>query len=279
VTVDVYSKDSLEAALRNASPTEAVARLWTWLHGNLQDLGSQDETIPAFRRKALALPPLRRMSDDTRAEILERPLENAAVALARFGQGFEEGPSFWTARTYGIDGTEVIVTWRARTLADCVHPSRGPSAANEHPSLSTLVPRLSVCPVSLDRVRLEVLHPDETMELSLRSLQRGVTEPFELDVHLDTLGKHGITGWVTDDERKVGCLVAEHAEQPDVDGCVRAAELAVAKAAGRSNILLLPELAATPRVVDALSVALENAGRAPRTHRRGAVPPDARRRA
>lgn len=267
-----------------ASPlTRSIAVLWTWLDRHLLTLGSLREKPGAIRSAALRSEGFAGdVTDDVLAWVSEEPLRNAAELLARMELYLVPREGLLAERVPSIDGSEVVVAWRDPALAIAVQPSERPEhddprlhderppSADEHPSLSTLAPRLSVSPVYLRGIEVELLATDSKhWHSSQTKLRTGVTEPaYRLAVHLDTLGPHGMSGWKGDDERSIGCFEPATIIPEDHQRCEDAARLAVRRAAGESTVLVMPELSATPRVHSAIVAELRRMAEEEKKERR-----------
>jgi hypothetical protein len=268
-------RDELLDALEEAGGSRAhtIAVLWTWLARHPQLLTSLREKAPAIRDVAAEMDRRGEVVDDTLLWIEQSPLpRNAVVLLALIEIQLSREMARETRRasmlmlSKGVDRTPVIVHWRNPSLAIAAHTPHYPfpPAAVTQPSLSAFAPRLRVCPVEKHEVRLQVLSTDgPEWEAALRRLDLGLSSyPAPLQVHLDTLGDHGMSGWRPTGYR-VGCYHPSEIDAADERECIKAAQKAVCKAAGRPAVLLMPELAATPRVREAISAQIASQSNAP----------------
>ncbi|HWX43801.1 MAG TPA: hypothetical protein VNY52_00595 [Solirubrobacteraceae bacterium] len=252
--------DQVRAAAGAEDLVRVVAILWTWLEQHLTDLGSLQAKPTAIR--AVALKSSFAEVDDGECEKLrERPLAGAAELLARIGNHLQpQGGVTVAQRTTGFDECPVVVVWKAPALAKRAGGGDGPPAKIEHPSLLALAPRLAVCPLDVLELGLKVHRPDgEAWKLAMATLERGLMgEAPSLAVHLDTLGAHGMSGWIEIGEPHVGYFCAERIDKDDELRCIEAAREAVVRASGGPAILIMPELAATPPVVKGIKDALRS---------------------
>ncbi len=262
--------DQARASRARTDLTRTVAVLWTWLERHMQLLGSLLEKSPAIRAAAMAAPAFAELDDATLAALEREPLRNAAELLARIDLSLVDHKTFILDRAYDVDGNEVFVAWRSPSLAIAAHKDREdvekdrpvPPEAMAHPSLSTLAPNLLVCPVVIGGkgahgIKLKVPDMEGQEWLAARKrLDAGMAgHPMLMKIHLDALGEHGMSGWLPTGER-VGCFDPEQIKAEDEVCCIAAVEEAVRCAAGTSSVLLMPELAATPKVLGALERAL-----------------------
>jgi predicted amidohydrolase len=249
--------DALGEARGDLARTVAV--LWTWLARHPQQLGSLHAKAPAIADAAAKVRPFTAIDEDTLCWLRKEPLHNAAVLLTRIDRQLIKRKAPLLIATSGVDGTPVIVAWREPSLAIAVHEGSKatsrpvPPATQTQPSLSAFAPGLLVSPVDVDGIKLEVLELAGTgWDAAMRRLDKGMVPPKPgLCVHLDTLGDHGMSGWSSTGQR-IGCYDPGGIDAADERRCIEAAEAAVRAAAGRSTVLLMPELAATPRVLEAV---------------------------
>jgi hypothetical protein len=261
-------RDELLGALEEVGGNRAhtVAVLWTWLARHPQLLTALHDKAPAIRDAAAAMDRRGEVIDDTLGWIEQSPLvKNAVVLLALIEIQLSREMVRETRRasmlmlSKGVDRTPVIVHWRNPSLAIAAHTPHRPTPPGTatQPSLSAFAPRLRVCPVEKHEVKLQVLSTKgPEWEAALRLLDLGLSShPASLQVHLDTLGDHGMSGWRPTGYR-VGCYHPGEINAEDERLCIDAAEKAVRKAAAadsQSTVLLMPELAATPRVRAAIT--------------------------
>lgn len=239
-----------------------IAVLWTWLSCHMQALGSLEESIGERIRRVDDTPGHERVDDKSMDWLAEDPLPRAAELLQRVARRFtvNEDGQLLGGRAYvetrGID-EEVIVARRNSWLADRAGPDHGPDgppAAAEDPSLAHIAPRLTVSPRRIDDLELAFEQPSgEGWEAVWQTLAHATSpDGPPLSVHLDPLREHGLSGWRQVEGRPVGTFDARKICDVDERLCVEAARAAVRQAAERTAILVLPELAATPRVEAAI---------------------------
>lgn len=246
-----------------------IAILWTWLERRSVDLGSIRDKAPAIRRAAQDDPPfeiidgaLRLVEEAMLREMVEDAVSVAARLLARICHQLGTVRVSIAQRTLGFGAVDVIVAWRSSELAKALSEKEFPPSADENPSLTAIAPTLLVCPVELDGVELQVEMPGsdafEIVKTALGECLAGEGREPSLEVHLDTLGPHGLSGWVTDDAKAgIGHYDADQIEALDEQACVEAAREAVRAAAGPASILVMPELAATEPVRSAIAEELD----------------------
>jgi len=248
----------------------AVAVLWTWLEGHMLVLGSLREK-PMLIRESVELGGSS-FDGITEAEIervAESPIRNAAELLARIDAylGFPSAPFARLAK--GVAGRDVVVAWRRPALARALHDNPTPPGSVEHPSLMTLAPRLLVSPIDFNGISLNVSAPSsEHWERAMRVLEKGIAPVDEtatregrqrgsrLEVHLDTLGPHGLSGWSPPPDARTGCFKSCDIDGNDEERCVEAAEKAIENASKQPSVLVMPELAATPTVLEGIEAKL-----------------------
>ncbi len=256
---------------------EVVAVLWTWLERNQRKLGSLRDKQTTIIRSVLeseatlelALEPesFSGVTPEMVDWLTGDPLRNAAELLVRIDVAFGEPswPEMEVSRD--IDGDEVVVALRLSRLVKNLGGAERPQSYKEYPTPGALAPSFLVCPLEVDQVRLEVLEPedDPQWELMMRKLEIavGCEEGSSLEVHLDTLGDHGTNGLATDLERRVARFDPAELSKPEENACVDAACLAVANAALGRSLLVTPELAVTPNVLEAISQKLKETDDAP----------------
>jgi predicted amidohydrolase len=131
----------------------------------------------------------------------------------------------------------------------------------EHPTLAALAPRLVVCPLEVNQIRLRAHHPESEMwDFAMNMLEHGLGREGlpSLTVHLDPLGTFGMSGWTEQQEPHIGWFDAKLIDKDDEARCTQAACQAVAEAAAGPSILVMPELAATPSVVQRIKETLKS---------------------
>jgi Carbon-nitrogen hydrolase len=250
--------DQVRAAGKDKNLTRVVAILWTWLEAHLVDLCSLQEKPPAIRAAAL-LGAFSGVDDQECERLREAPLRNAAYLLALIGNHLRpRGGASVAEQTTGFDGSPVVVIWKAPGLAERAGRGQGPPTAIEHPSLTALAPRLTVCPLTVCQIDLLIHRPEnDAWNLTKATLERGLAgESPPLAVHLNPLESYGMSGWTEIETPHVGWFDATLVDGADETRCVEAARDAVAAAAGGPAVLIVPELAATPTVVRAISESL-----------------------
>ena len=151
-----YSFQDLSRQLRAAQgdDTAIVAILWTWLESHLLKLSALEEKPPSIRQAAYAAAPYEGIDRTTLKWLEKSPLRNAAELPARIGKCYEDRDEPLLEMKQGIGATEVIVAVRRPSLALAMKPGDDdlePPSTVEHPSLSTLAPRLLVCPTGDER--------------------------------------------------------------------------------------------------------------------------------
>lgn len=257
--------DGLEEVREKGGAHDVVAIIWTWLECNQRKLGSLREKHTLIQA-VLEGEEFHGLTGDTFTWLEENPLRNAAELLVRLNQTY--GDASWPEVEYsfGVDGSEVIVCWRASLLVKSLGGADLPQASNEYPTPAALAPSLLVCPRVINDVSVDV-HEPESLEWEelLLGLEKGLSSEGSaaLQVHLDTLGDHGLSGEHLDEERRVGRFDPEVASAEDQSACELAAQKAVARAAGPSSLLVMPELAVTPQVLKAIKKKLRETENAP----------------
>jgi hypothetical protein len=246
--------------------TETVAVLWTWLELNQRKLGSLRDKWSLIIDSAIGAEPFTGISDPLLKWLAEDPLRNAAELLARIEQGV--GEPDWSDVDYarGVDGSEVMVAWRLSLLVKSLGGAARPQDSIEYPTPAALAPSLLVCPLDVHQIKLELVEPEDEDEDSWEQLVRKLAVsmsregdgPSSFQVHLDTLGDHGMSGLRLDDQRRTGRFAPGDITTADEDACEAAARTAVAAAAGQGTVLVMPELAATPKVCEAISAQLRD---------------------
>lgn len=246
-------------------PARVIAVLWTWLEGRMGELTARREKPHAIYEAALK-GSYEGITDHVLAWLVDDPLRNAAELLARIANTIGDATAPLIQLTRGINGEEVLVAWRVSELTRRMGGDDFPPSVDEHPSLTTLARSLIVCPRFVNWVELIHRQPRgrgwTAAQLALDDALNDKVES-SLAIHLDTLGVHGMTGWHGSDEFPDGFFDPDRIEEDDQKNCIGAVQAAVKKAAGPSSVLILPELAATPDVLEALREALRDEPQAP----------------
>jgi len=236
----------LIAALKGAGSGKVplVAVLWTWLEEKLPALGSYREKPPEIVEAVEEWPAYGGI-DDIDWDSLERdPVMAAAELLAWIERSIDAAwPLMVTAKAFS--GDKVLVTLRESELVEKASGIEEPPSTHEHPSLTTLAPRIVVSPIDLKGVSLKGLPAEGRIwEAALKPLRTQLTKADpKIQVHLDTLGPHGLSHWVQPKGKGRRGHFGKILE-PDRRACVDAACEAVRRAAirGTATILVLPEL-------------------------------------
>jgi Carbon-nitrogen hydrolase len=232
------------AALKRAGGdrVRVVAVLWTWLEENLPALGSYKLKAPEIVETVEKMAPYAGITT-AMWESLESDdaVMRAAELLASIEQSIDPAwPLMVKAEGFG---GEVLVTLRESEFVSKASGVDEPPTAHEHPSLTTLAPTIVVSPLVVKGVSLDGRRANGRLwEAALNPLQRQLTEADpKIQVHLDTLGSHGLSGWVQPEGRRGH--FGEMCEA-DREACVQAASEAVRRAAvrGTATILVFPEL-------------------------------------
>jgi predicted amidohydrolase len=279
---NVYSVEALLQGLRAVASDESAvaATLWTWLEGHLLTLGSLREKPPALRRAAVIRAgneAYAGIDDGVLQELAVSPVRNAAELLARIALHFEAGSAEIFTASPGIDGTDVVVAVRRPALIAAMGSDKGPPTSVEHPSLTTLSPRLVVCPAKMNGVELQFVDPEglvwEQVFAPMMSPEEELEEGEQKDpkpsnsfqVHLDTLGSAGLTGWNPDPDKAimVGTYDPSAIDPDDLVSCENAAAVAVTNASGPASLLVMPELAGPPPVLERIEAQLREESDAP----------------
>jgi predicted amidohydrolase len=244
--------DALDATRGNQIRIAAV--LWTWLERHLHMLGSLRRKPHLIREDALKGEQFKSWDAAERRRIELAPLPASAQLLARIAVRFTARSTGGFQRARSVDGAPVYVMWRNRTVARCM--TDGPPTADQPPSVTTLAPFLTVCPITTRHgIELSVRNFPTTRggARAYAALASGFREGDpSLSVHLDALGDAGLTGLRPDEEAQV-CWFDERAIDPDdEEACRQAATGAVDAAAGSPAVLVMPELAATSSVERAI---------------------------
>jgi predicted amidohydrolase len=255
-----YDERALVDALRDAGEElfDTVAVLWTWLGHRIQLLGGLLEPEPVIYEAAMRAEPFEELDEDLLRWIADDPVRNAAELLARIDYRFADRKTPLLGCSRGIDGDEVLVAWRSPSLARALHEGRKaatvhdgrrlvPPAANVHPSLSALAPGLIVSPTWCEGIRLRPLELElewdrREWNAAQRRLENGLAKPLAFELHMDTLGASGLSGWMRCGE---GIARIKDVDPVEDARCAKAARRAVGRACGTSTVLLMPELAAS----------------------------------
>ncbi|MGO9320371.1 MAG: hypothetical protein ACLQBY_06175 [Solirubrobacteraceae bacterium] len=236
-----------------------AAILWTWLDSRRMTLGKLRRKPPEIRADGLTLPPFERIGTHERARLLEAPIPAAAELLVRIDKRLTGDPPEGIHEAKGADGEDVIVMWKRAPLMQALRADVAPPSADEQPSLSTLAPRLVVCPRECRQVTLAEIHPDDKSWRAVCAALEKACANATLSVHLDCLGDaglesstDGIPGWTTDSSLAVGWFDEDNLDPVAESDCKDAAVRAVRDAAEPGAVLVLPELAATQDVEEAI---------------------------
>ena len=265
------------------------AVIWTWLERHPVELGSLRDKYSMIVSDALATeleelkePVFEGFRDKTLRWLAEDPLRNAARLLAQIDETVGENPWPEIEPTSGVEEAEVLVAWRGSELVSRLIPDDlFSSKTKEYPTPAALVRWLMVCPRVENQIELVVLEPDgDGWDRAVSQMASAVAQEDRSDfwVHHDTLGDHGLSEPVLDSEREVGRFDPNQLSEDAQDRCVEAAKAAVEEAARAAveeatastepvpipaSVLVMPELAATPTVLDAISAALRETDKAP----------------
>ncbi len=247
--------------------TRTVAIVWTWLESHPRELGSLYDKYSLIVKSALDSSPFEAVTDKTIEWLADDPLRNAAELLARIDK--KVGEASWPEVEFslGVEEAEVVVAWRVSALVRRLSRDGIPPVAREYPTPAALAPSLLVCPRTANQIDLVVVEPDDddAWDEALRQMEVGLAheDESEFSVHLDTLGDHGISAPVIEQKRYVGRFDPAKLDKDDQSRCVKAARSAVQRATGPASILVMPELAATPTVLAAISAELRDTEDAP----------------
>lgn len=251
--------------------TRLLAILWTWLELHMAEFGSLrisagEIRVRAKTRRLGAVHELQLAAAELQ-EIRDAPLLAAAELLARVADAIAPGRGTPTAdQAYGFDGVAVVTVWKAPDLAIRLgrRHDASPPASMEHPTLEALAPRLAVCRRVVANITLDVKRPKgrhaTAMALGLAS---GAPDTDLFAVHLDPLEHHGMSGWHPEPGGHVGWFDPGCIDRGDEARARKAAKLAVVEASGSASVLVMPELAATPRVLATIKKTLRRQGKAP----------------
>ena len=264
-----------------------VVLLWTWLVPLISALDSRQENLAAIRKQGLA-ESLGAHADLVGALEALRAADDVAGAAARLLVRLERGvaeshrpQTIVASSAPAIDGTPCLVVARGSWLAEAFWPPDDPHAgdlppaAEYPPSIATLAPRIMVVAQTVGAITLDPLASPEGDDIGARrSLARarqrleaftdrspgGDGEPTRLLVHLATLGRNSLAGYVVDNRRGV----FSYADQIEDDAIGEALATAVAAAArAGAPILVLPELALGAQAHGVLKTLLREADPAP----------------
>lgn len=260
-----------ELRVEPGNEVRTVAVLWTWLEANMVALGSLRDKPSMIYEAALQAPAYDSLTEDLLTWLAERPLRNAAELLARISETLGPRRATVIVPAIGFGGAEVLVAWRNSALVTAINAAEDdneaddPPTAVENPSLSALARNIVVCPRHLNGIELRNIDPlGEEWDASKRRLDRGLAGPEPtLQVHLDTLGTHGLSGGHVDKDRPLGSYRESRISDEDQDACIEAAELAIEHASGVPSVLVLPELGATEPVLEAVKAKLARTPKAP----------------
>ena len=134
-------------------------------------------------------------------------IRNAAELLAQIEASLGEPQTPLIVETTGIGGEDVLLAWREPPLPQAINDKPKPPAADEHPSLATLAPRLRICPQEVNGIRVKVLELDSNeweaaQGVLLQGMNRSSGGNFR--VHMDTMGIDGMSGVKIDPVGEVG---------------------------------------------------------------------------
>jgi hypothetical protein len=261
--------DKLRDAAGNTTRTTAL--LWTWLESNLLALGSLREKPSIILESVLSSkrggsPLYTTVDEQTLAWLAQAPLRNAAELLARIALEFGDATMPVLEWSTGIDGRDVLVAWNGAQLVRLTSDKPVPPSAAEHPALASLSPSLVVSPRTAAGITLTPLamYGPEWDVAEMRMRQAMISQdPEGFAVHLDTLGADGRSGWTQEPGAHVGRYAPEAIATGDERACSEAAVEAISAAAGPCSILIMPELAATPNVLEVIRRALDEQAQAP----------------
>jgi predicted amidohydrolase len=237
--------EELVAALQRAGDDKVrmVAVLWTWLEENLPALGQHKVKAPEIRETVEAGPPFGGITSGIVRSLEADAVMAAAELLASIERSIDPSwPLMVTSRGFR-DDEGVLVTLRESEFVTKASGVEEPPTAREHPSLTTLAPTIMVSPLVVKGVSLDGRRAKGPLwEAALKPLQRQLAAPEpKIQVHLDTLGSHGLSNWVQPTGRR-----GHFGEIAPIDrrALVTAAGEAVRRAAvrGTATILVLPEL-------------------------------------
>jgi predicted amidohydrolase len=241
-------------------PVPIVATLWTWLEERIADLASHRVKTAEIAAIAEQKEQYVGITDEVRESLQDDPLYGAAELLARVEQSL--GPASWPliGEAKAFNGEPVLVCWRESAFVETASGVDFNPTSREHPSLFTLAPRLVVSPLVVNQIKLQGerakgLH----WNAALGRLQEELaSEEPQVSVHMDTLGLHGLSGWL----QKPGALRG-HFDKPKKDD-LEATESAARKAVERAStpecasLLVLPELSAAESVLGAIKEELRD---------------------
>lgn len=245
-------KELITALKTAGSKVTVVAILWTWLEEKLPDLGSYRQKSPEIVETVERGPTYTGITDVDWISFEQDPVMAAAELLAWIEQSIDSAwPLMVTAESFR--GEKVLVTLRENEFVEKASGVEEPPTAHEHPSLTTLAPRIVVSPINIKGISLKgLLTEGPVWEAALKPLRKQLTrcEP-KIQVHLDTLGSHGLSNWVQPRGRRghFGKI-----QESDRLACIEAACEAVRRAAirGTATILVLPELGVDETALEAI---------------------------
>lgn len=248
----------VQALGATGTPAETLAVLWTWLDERLPELASRQMKAPEIAERAERTPAYVGLTEEVRRSLALDPVLGAAELLARIAHHLAEigWPLMQEAKAF--NGEKVIVSWRDSEFVRKVSGIHEPPSSREHPSLTTLSPAIMVNPVRTHGIGLELqLAEGPLWEAALGPLQKQLTYSSpRLDIHLDTLGAHGLSGWSQPEGERRGHFAKLTGD--DLQGCIEAARRAVEKASvpDTASILVLPELSGDEVVLEAIQAEL-----------------------
>jgi predicted amidohydrolase len=240
--------EALVTALKRAGedPIPALALLWTWLDERLPDLAERRMKAPEIVEdiaERMEDRPFEGYTPATWRAFEEDSVLGAAELLASINHSIDPArPLIGEARSFR--GEKVLVCLRESLLVAAASGEESPPSEREHPSLTTLAPQIVVSPVELHGVSLEWRQANGP-------LWDGVVDPLleqliekkkpRIEVHLETLGSHGLTGWDQPNGRR-GHF--DKIEEKDRRALVAEARAAVGRASrpGVATVLMFPEL-------------------------------------
>lgn len=236
--------DALVAALKEAgeNPVPALALLWTWLEERLPDLAERRLKAPEIVEK-VERRPFEGYTPAVWRAFEEDSVLGAAELLASIDQSINPAwPLIGEARSFRDE--KVLVCMRESQLVVASSGEEFPPSEREHPSLTTLAPKIVVSPVVLNGVSLEPKRAAGPLwEATIEPLQEQLAEPKpKIEVHLETLGSHGLSGWDQPKGQRRGHFGA--IEEDDRRALVAEARAAVGRASRRgvATVLVFPEL-------------------------------------
>ncbi|HTR73950.1 MAG TPA: nitrilase-related carbon-nitrogen hydrolase [Solirubrobacterales bacterium] len=221
----------------------ALGVLWTWLEKRLPDLGERQWKSPEILERVDGRE-YTGFTDEIWRSLEEDPVMGAAELLATIDQSIDPASEL-IEEAKGIHGESVLVCLRKSMLVMAAGGIEEPPSAHEHPSLTTLAPNIVVSKVDLDGIALDGRKAKgrlwQAVFDELHDQFSG--NPPRIEVHLDTLGSHGLTGWIQPPGERRGHFGPM--TEADRLAVVAAAREAVRRAsvADTATILVMPELA------------------------------------